>query len=325
MRSMKSTTSTSGALSGEQGADAPCAARQAAYDPRAIRREPSGTLLMVLGGMMLGTIGIFIEEARQDPLTTVLFRCGFGGVALTLWGLAQGRLAELRLSGRALRCAIAAGLLMVVNWGLFFAAIPRTSIAVSTVVFHVQPFWVIVMGAWLLHEKISAPRAVATVIALCGLVLATGVLNSGGPTGSGLSAHYWSGVAMCLAGSVAYAGVTMIARMATQVSSFALAWWQCLIGVLATCWWPFLHGLPGWGAAWAWLAGLGVIHTGLAYVVLYAGMSRLKTGNIAVLQFVYPLTAILVDRVVYGHTLGSTQIVGVSVMAATLWCVRRMR
>ena len=95
--------------------------------------------------------------------------------------------------------------------------------------------------------------------------------------------------------------------------------------MLATCWWPLLHGLPGWGAAWGWLAGIGVIHTGLAYVVLYAGMSRLKTGNIAVLQFVYPLTAILVDRVVYGHALGATQILGVCVMAVTLWRVRRMR
>jgi drug/metabolite transporter (DMT)-like permease len=319
MRCMKSSTSTSGVIAGERRADGPCA------DGRhAVRREQSGTILMVLGGVMLGTIGIFIEEAGQDPFTTVLFRCLFGGVALSLWGLAQGRIAELRLTGRALRYAVAAGLLMVVNWGLFFAAIPRTSIAVSTVIFHVQPFWVIVMGAWLLREKISMQRAVATVIALVGLVLATGVLNGHGHPNRSASADYWSGVAMCLAGSFAYAGVTMIARMATQVSSFALAWWQCLIGMLATCWWPLVHGLPAWGAAWGWLAGIGVIHTGLAYVVLYAGMSRLKTGNIAVLQFVYPLTAILVDRVVYGHALGSTQIVGVCVMAVTLWCVRRM-
>jgi drug/metabolite transporter (DMT)-like permease len=316
MRCMKSSsTSTSSVMRDARYADAQSAAR----------REQSGAMLMVLGGVMLGTIGIFIEEAGQDPVTTVLFRCVFGAVALSLWGLAQGRIAELRLTGRALRYAIAAGLLMVVNWGLFFAAIPRTSIAVSTVIFHVQPFWVIAMGAWLLRENISAQRAVATVIALVGLVLATGVLNGHGQPGSGVSAGYWSGVAMCLIGSFAYAGVTMIARMATQVSSFALAWWQCLIGILATCWWPLLHGLPGWGAAWGWLAGIGVIHTGLAYVVLYAGMSRLRTGNIALLQFVYPLTAILVDRVVYGHALGSTQIVGVCVMAVTLWCVRRMR
>jgi drug/metabolite transporter (DMT)-like permease len=280
---------------------------------------------MILGGVMLGTIGIFIEEAAQDPFTTVLFRCLFGGVALSLWGLAEGRVAELRLTGRALRYAVAAGILMVVNWGLFFAAIPRTSIAVATVIFHVQPFWVIAMGAWWLGEKISLQRAVATVIALFGLVLATGLLNGGSSLSNSVPPEYWRGVAMCLAGSIAYAGVAMIARMATQVSSFALAWWQCLIGVVATCWWPLLHGLPALGATWAWLAGIGVIHTGLAYVVLYAGMSRLRTGSIAVLQFVYPLTAILVDRVVYGHALGPTQLVGVCLMAVTLWCVRRMR
>ncbi|WP_039552060.1 DMT family transporter [Ralstonia solanacearum] len=294
-------------------------------DPHAIRNERIGTLLMVFGGIVLGTIGIFIEEAGQDPVTTVLFRCGFGGVALLLWGLMEGRIAELRLTGRALRSAIAAGLLMVVNWGLFFAAIPRTSIAVATVIFHVQPFWVIALGAWLLRERISAQRAAATAIALFGLVLATGLLNGGNPLHSGMAAAYWSGVAMCLGGSVAYAGVTLIARMTTQVSPFAQAWWQCLVGVAVTSWWPFVHGVPGFGSAWGWLAGMGVIHTGLAYAVLYAGMSRLRTGNLALLQFVYPLTAILVDRVVYGHTLSPMQIVGMSLMAASLWSVKLMR
>ena len=61
--------------------------------------------------------------------------------------------------------------------------------------------------------------------------------------------------------------------------------------------WPLMQGLPAFGAAWGWLAGLGVLHTGLAYVVLYAGMARLGTGRIAVLQFVYPGTAVLVDFV----------------------------
>ena len=32
--------------------------------------------------------------------------------------------------------------------------------------------------------------------------------------------------------------------------------------------------------------GLGVLHTGLAYVLMYAGMARLPTARIAVLQFV---------------------------------------
>ncbi|MDN0076084.1 DMT family transporter [Crenobacter sp. SG2303] len=126
--------------------------------------EQRGTALMVMGGLILGTIGIFVEEAAQSPVTTVLFRCLFGGLALLLWGLANRRLPELRLRGRALLGAIGAGLLMATNWGLFFAAIPRSSIGVATVIFHIQPFWVMAMGAWWLREKVSVQRAVAAVL-----------------------------------------------------------------------------------------------------------------------------------------------------------------
>ncbi|HSB98349.1 MAG TPA: EamA family transporter, partial [Burkholderiaceae bacterium] len=96
--------------------------------------ERRGVALMVAGGLLLGTLGVFVEEAGQHPLTTVWFRCVFGLLALLLWGALGGRLAELRLRGTALTAALGAGVLMVVNWALFFAAIQRTSIGVATVV-----------------------------------------------------------------------------------------------------------------------------------------------------------------------------------------------
>ena len=86
---------------------------------------------------------------------------------------------------------------------------------------------------------------------------------------------------------------------------------------------PTALGWPPLGAAWGWLLGLGVLHTGLAYVVLFAGMARLGLGRIAVLQFVYPLTAVLVDWAVYGRTLSPVQLAGVGLMAAALWTLRR--
>ena len=70
---------------------------------------------------------------------------------------------------------------------------------------------------------------------------------------------------------------------------------------------------------WAWLAGLGVFHTGLAYALMYAGMQRLEAGRIAVLQFVYPISAIVLDWAVYGRSLNATQWAGVGLMGAALW------
>ena len=160
------------------------------------------------------------------------------------------------------------------------------------------------------------------LLALVGLALATDLFD-GAPEDSSHSPHYVSGLLMCLGGSLSYAGVTLIAKAAKQVSSFALAAWQCVVGTLALAVWPALQGWPAWGSTWGWLVGLGVIHTGLAYVVLYAGMARLGTGRIALLQFVYPAAAVLVDWLAYGRALTALQMAGVALMGLALVKVRR--
>lgn len=293
----------------------------------ALTRERDGQWLLIAGGVLLGTIGVFVEEAGQHPLVTVWFRCAFGAMALLAWCLATGRGRELVLNGRARWVACASGVLMVLNWALFFAAIPRTSIAVATVIFHIQPIWVIVFGALFLRAAISPIQWLATLAALAGLVLTTGLLDgaAAAAAASNNSAGYLAGVLMCLGGSLCYAGVTLLANTQKAISPYAMALWQCLVGAVALAWAPFVLGWPQQGAAWGWLLGLGVLHTGLAYVVLFAGMSRLGLGRIAVLQFVYPLTAVLVDWVVYGRTLSPIQLGGVGLMAVALWTIRRPR
>ena len=287
-------------------------------------RERDGQWLLIAGGVLLGTIGVFVEEAGQHPLVTVWFRCAFGALALLAWCLATGRGRQLLLNGRARWVACATGVLMVMNWALFFAAIPRTSIAVATVIFHIQPIWVIVFGALFLREAVSPTQWLATLAALGGLVLTTGLLDgTAAAAANSSSGGYMAGVLMCLGGSLCYAGVTLLANTQKAISPFAMSLWQCLVGAVVLVWAPFVLGWPQQGAAWAWLLGLGVVHTGLAYVVLFAGMARLALGRIAVLQFVYPLTAVLVDWVVYGRTLSPVQLGGVALMAAALWTIRR--
>ena len=306
---------------------APAAATFTA-SPANATRERDGQWLLIAGGVLLGTIGVFVEEAGQHPLITVWFRCAFGALALLSWCLATGRGRDLLLTGRSRWVACATGVLMVVNWALFFAAIPRTSIAVATVIFHVQPIWVLVFGALFLREAVSRGQWLATAAALGGLVLTTGLLDSaaGSATGSYGGSYvgsYIAGLLMCLGGSLCYAAVTLLANTQKSISPFAMALWQCLVGAVALAWAPFVLGWPQHASAWAWLLGLGVLHTGLAYVVLFAGMARLGLGRIAVLQFVYPLTAVLVDWAVYGRTLSPVQLAGVALMAAALWTIRR--
>ncbi len=274
---------------------------------------------MIAGGVLLGTVGIFVEEARQHPLVTVLFRCAFGALALLAWGLATGRVRELRVRGRSWPVVVATGLLMVLNWALFFAAIPLTSIGVATIVFHIQPVWIMLFGTLVLREAVAPRQVAAMLAALLGLVLTTGLL---GDDAAAWGPDHVSGLLMCLAGSLCYAAVTILAKTEKVVTPFALAWWQCAVGTVLLLWVPLVHGWPQAPSSWAWLAGLGVLHTGLAYAILFAGMARLTLGRIAVLQYVYPLTAIVLDWAVYGRALGAVQLAGVGLMAGALLVVK---
>jgi drug/metabolite transporter (DMT)-like permease len=286
--------------------------------------ERQGLWLMVAGGALLGTIGVFVQEAHQHPMVTVWFRCAFGALALLVWSAASGTLKDLRLSGKNLGVACVSGCLMLLNWTMFFAAIPRTSIAVATVVFHVQPIWVILFGAIFLREPVSRGQWMATTVALCGLALSTGLLDdltSAPPA----SSEYVLGLLLCLGGSLSYAAVTLLSKSKQAIGPFALSFWQCGVGTVVLAWAPFVLGWPQQASAWAWLAGLGVIHTGLAYVILFAGMARLTLGKIAVLQFVYPLAAVLFDWGIYGTRLSMVQTAGVALMGVAMWTIRKPR
>ncbi len=284
--------------------------------------ERRGLWLMVAGGALLGTIGVFVQEAGQHPLITVWFRCAFGTLALLLWRGATGKLKDLWLSGKSLRIASATGCLMLLNWSMFFAAIPRTSIAVATVVFHIQPIWVILFSAIFLREPVSTSQWIATPVALFGLALTTGLLDNMG-SAQATSSAYITGLLLCIGGSLSYAAVTLLAKSKQDLSAFTLSFWQCAVGTVVLAWAPLVWGWPQQASAWGWLAGLGVIHTGLAYVVLFAGMARLSLGKIAVLQFVYPLAAVLFDWGIYATHLSIAQIVGVSLMGISIWTIRK--
>lgn len=287
-------------------------------------RETQGQWLMVSGGLLLGTLGIFIEEAGQPALTAVWFRCAFGLLALTLWFALSRRWGELRLSRRDAALAISGGLFMVLSWTLFFGAVPRTSMSVATLVVHVQPFLIMVAGTLWLGEHVSRRQWGAALVALLGLGLATGGLDHAFGHQSA-NARYLQGLALALGAALAYAVAPLLLRRATGASALVMAWWQCVAGTVALLWWPLTQGWPAPGPAWGWLAGMGVVHTGLAYVLVYGGVARLSAGRMAVLQFVYPASAVAFDALVYGRTLSASQLAGGALLLTGLLVAARER
>jgi drug/metabolite transporter (DMT)-like permease len=76
---------------------------------------------------------------------------------------------------------------------------------------------------------------------------------------------------------------------------------------------PFanLSTLPTDGRAWGSFVVMGVVYTGLVFVLLYGAIQKLPTHMAGALSFLYPVVAIVVDFVAFDHRLHPLQFLGV--------------
>jgi len=269
---------------------------------------------LAAGNLLLGTLGVFIVESGQGAVTVAFYRCLVGAVAMALYCRVAGVPVLTGLDRRGLALAVLTGALMAGNWVLFAGAVVHIGIALATIVFHVQPFLVVLLGALVFGERLTPARLAWVALAFAGLLAAIGVPGAGPEILSSGEAYGW-GIACALGGAFLYAWVTLLARRLTAVKGPALTLLQCLVGV------PLLALLgptapTALGDAWPWLAGIGLVHTGLVYALIYGALPGLATPVIAVLTSLYPASAVLVDGLMYGHFVDLAQAGGLVLIVA---------
>lgn len=269
--------------------------------------ENKGTAQLTAAMMLSGTLGVFVVESGASPFNVVFFRVVFGALALGGYVLSRGWLRDHGFTPRTLGLAVLGGVFIVFNWVLLFSAYENTSISVATVVYHTQPFYVVLLGALLFRERLTAAKVGWVVVAFAGLILVSGVTPADFTSGG----SYLTGVGQALLAALLYGLSTLVTKRVTGVRPHLIALVQVVVGIPLLLPFADFGAMSGEGADWGWLVGLGVIHTGVMYVLLYAAYAQLPTSKIAVLAFVYPAVAMVMDWAVYGHHIGLVQALGV--------------
>ncbi len=120
--------------------------------------ENKGTAQLTTAMVLSGTLGLFVVESGASPFDVVFFRVLFGALALGSYVVARGWLRGHGFTPRTLALAVLGGVFIVLNWVLLFQSYENTSISVATVVYHTQPFYVVLLGALLFRERLTAAR-----------------------------------------------------------------------------------------------------------------------------------------------------------------------
>ena len=279
--------------------------------PNAAPAESRTALIQLLvAELLIGSVGVFVHESGQDAITAVLFRCVFGSAFLIAWGSARGLFRGLLGERALIRSAIFSGVLLVLNWVALFAGMARSSIGVATMVYHFFPFVVLGLAALFYGERSRAADLGWTAIAFVGVLCSADPFKLWNSAGSG----YLIGVGLTFAAAVLCGASLLLSRRISRERPFAVVLIQCLVGVVMLA--PFADYARAMvpGAHWFWLAGLGLIHSGVCYVLFYSSYPRLQVATIAVLAFIYPVIALLLDYLVYGRTLAPVQSLGVALI-----------
>ena len=266
-----------------------------------------GSWEMVAAMLISGTIGWFVLVSGVSVIEVVFWRCVIGALTLLLVCALLGYLRLDLLSWATLGLAMLSGVAIVGNWLLLFESYSRASIAISTAVYNVQPFMLVLLAAVFLGERITVQKLAWLGVAFMGM-LAIVTAHGDQPTGD----DYLAGIALALGAAFLYAIAALIIKRLKAVPPHLMALIQVSTGAVLLA--PLVpwNSLPVSTNAWAALVTLGVVHTGLMYVLLYGAIQKLPTALTGALSFIYPIAAIFVDWIAFGHRLGWLQWLGVA-------------
>lgn len=265
-------------------------------------------LQITLAMALYGTLSVFVRNIPLTSAEVALFRAGIALACLLAWQRLRGKPLRLRGMGRDLPLLFLSGAAMGFNWIFLFEAYKYTTVSVATLSYYFAPVIVMVACPILFRERMTRRQVLCFVGSTVGLALVINV--RGGAGGS----DPLKGVAFGLAAAALYASVILMNKGIRRVSGidrtvlqFAAAATVLLPYVLATGGIRLAAMTP---VGWLCLLCVGVLHTGVAYVLYFSALRTLPGQEAAILSYIDPLVAVVISLAVLGEPVTGLQLLG---------------
>lgn len=264
---------------------------------------------LIVSMCIFGTVGIFRRYIDLPSSLIALVRgllgTGFLGGFLLL--------RRQRLDQQAIRknilLLLTSGAAIGFNWIFLFEAYCCTSVATATLCYYLAPILVILASPVVLGEKLTVRKGLCALAALTGMVFVSGIPEAGLP---GLSES--KGILFGLAAAVLYASVILMNKKMTAIPALDQTIFQLGFASAAMVPYVLLTVSPAVlsfdAISLVMLCILGAVHTGLAYLLYFGSMGRLKGHTVALFSYIDPVLAILLSSLLLKEPLTSGGILG---------------
>ena len=269
--------------------------------------QSKGSLLaLVLSMTIFGTVGVFRRYIPLPSSVIALARGGVGTLFLALMILLRGKKGAGLGKNKGL--LFLSGAMIGFNWILLFEAYNHTTVAAATLCYYMAPVIVLLMSPLVLGEKWTKKKLLCIVTAFAGMVFVSGIL------GSGFRMQEMLGVGLGLGAALLYATVILLNKRIKGVEALDKTAAQMLSATVVLIPYVLLtekvSALSFTGPSVALLLGMGIVHTGLAYVLYFGSLRKLTAHTAAVFSYIDPVVAVLLSALFLGEKLGLGGILG---------------
>ena len=269
-------------------------------------KKISPRMQIVLSMLIFGTIGIFRRWIPFPSSVVALVRASVGLVFLLFLRALRRESVDLKAVKKNLWRLVVPGAMLGINWICLFEAYNYTSVAAATMCYYMAPVFIILLSPLVFGEKITLRKGVCAIVAVFGMVLVSDVLTSG--------LHGAKGLAFGLIAAALYASIVIINRTLDGISGedrtivqFAVSVVVMLPYVLMTENAAALHLTPIIAFL---LLVVGIVHTGIAYVLYFGSIAFVPAQTAALLSYIDPVVAVLLSLLLLREPMSIPALVG---------------
>jgi drug/metabolite transporter (DMT)-like permease len=271
----------------------------------------------VAGALTIAFSAILVKLAAVTPATAAIFRCAYALPALGAIALWEDRRFGRRPAWDR-RLAIPAGVFFAGDLIFWHHAIADVGAGLATVLGNLQVV-IVPFAAWmLLGERIERRILGALPLVCSGIVLISGVLESGA-----YGAHPLRGVVFGILTGLTYAGFMLVLRQGSSdlrrpagplFDTTAVAAIVCVVAGLII---GEADLVPTWPAH-AWLITLALTSQVVGWLLIAAALPRLPAALTSVTITIQPVGSVILGVVLLGEHPSALQLAGVACILAGL-------
>lgn len=250
-------------------------------------------IYLTLSMFIFGTIGVFVRFIPFSSATVAFWRGFVGMLFLLVVLIVKGEKIYTENIKKNLLLLCLSGGFIGINWILLFEAYRYTTVATATLCYYMAPVIVIIASIFIFNEKLDFKKTLCVIFSLIGMIFVSGVLNVK------FSFTEFKGVFLGLGAALFYACVILFNKKIGNIEPIPKTVFQ--LGSAAVVILPYMLLTSSVNvdditvSSIVLLLIVSILHTGVAYLLYFTAVGKLKAQTTAILSYIDPVVAIVLS------------------------------